>query len=271
MDLNQSRQTPSCSAGELARALAEGGAADWPQLTDATCGALVAQVRFPMIFDDRANERLSKFQRAIASEFPAYEVRDEFQNRLPQTIFFDEENRWRLSLSASSLALESSLGCTPDAFRERFALCLATFDRVFNESIEHLIVDYVGLRACLRITGSYLHQLGNYVRAESSTPQSTLNAMLNHSMVDIELALPEAQGLLSYRCGRLGRGRTFSQSLLSPTNDPSWMLDLDFYLAGTYSSDIKTVSYQINSFLRHARTTLEWCMHPAFFDEFQQR
>ena len=135
-----------------------------------------------------------------------------------------------------------------------------------DEHIEPKVIDRLGVRYIDRIVGQAVDDIGNLVRPEvrgiTGTPVDSrvLNA-LTQSLFEIN-----DERMLA-RWGRIPAGETFDPAAIEPSNERSWVLDLDMFTVGPMPFSVARVVDDATRFAERIYTFFRW----AVTDDFLRR
>lgn len=108
----------------------------------------VCELRFPTLFEIDGNEPPSSLARALRKEYPIYELQDDLNvtvSRVAKSrahLFMSKKSRWKVSLRASAISLETSHYDSYPQFRSRLGLIM----EAAKETIDSDFFTRVGLR-----------------------------------------------------------------------------------------------------------------------------
>jgi uncharacterized protein (TIGR04255 family) len=144
----------------------------------------------------------------------------------PSLLTFTQPNGdWQVTLSDTSVALETAAYMTRDDFCER---ALEVFRALASVTLPP-VVDRVGLRYIDRLSGDALARLSSYVRPELRVLHDALEKglALHHSVTDSLIEVSDLDRL-QVRTGLLPAGAGFDPAL-APLSEESWVLDMDVF------------------------------------------
>src|SRR5690606_16960723 len=141
--------------------------------------------------------------------------------------FHDREHRWRVTLAADFLALESSAYTSRSDFFGRFEnLMVALADHVQPGALDRL-----GVRYTDRLTGEAFDDLPVFIHPALLGALGT--AVGRHAKLavsDSVFSLPDEGGQMRARWGILPENTTIDPNTIEAVNKPSWVLDLDAFV-----------------------------------------
>jgi uncharacterized protein (TIGR04255 family) len=205
------------------------------RLVDSPLARVLCQVRFPTILAVRKAESVIGFQEAIRSGYPILQE-EKVRNvtvRLPSELeaeedviwrFSDQAQRWRVSLSSSFVALETTEYESRHGFLDRLAKIVGAVEA----KLKPQVTTRIGLRYVNRITGPPFEQIETMVRKEVlallATPLAPrVEQMLSEARLDAE------EASLSIRWGKLPQAVAHPALPLDAVETDSWIIDIDMY------------------------------------------
>lgn len=243
-------------------------------LASAPLVRVVAQARFPLVIAVEQQNFIAPFQGSIRSKYPILR-QEQAQgvvlgaggaNQTPaRTIwrFFDEGNRWRVSLAQDFLALETIAYTSRSDFLERLREVIAPLEA----HIQPTLLDRIGVRYIDRISGQGLRDIARLIRPEvrgiAGTPAAT------HAVHALSESLFEIDGArVLTRWGRLPAGGTVDPAVLEPIDEPSWILDLDAFSAAPAPFAVDRALADANRFAERIYTFFRWAVTPDFLQRY---
>jgi uncharacterized protein (TIGR04255 family) len=199
---------------------------------------VVAQVRFPGILKINNKESVALFQEEIRRAYPLFEQEIGQQLHIEMTPgapimrqdpnvvwrFLDAERNWRVTLGTDTVSLEAENYSSRDEFVSRLNNILGAMQLIFDPRI----VLRVGLRYINRINADDLSLISDLVPPDIlGIAKPPLGNYLQHFVAEAQLKIEEGDILL--RWGRLPPGATFDPNLFQPTDQPSWIIDIDAF------------------------------------------
>jgi uncharacterized protein (TIGR04255 family) len=171
--------------------------------------------------------------------------------------FSDPTGSWQVTLTDTSVALETTEYSSRDDFCER---ALEVFKAVEKVALPP-VVDRVGLRYINRLTGPALERLGEWVIPQLQSLHGSVEGLpIHHSITDTVIEITPVDRL-QVRGGLLPSDTVFDPSL-TPFSEPSWVLDMDAFTvqAGfpfapdVLTAKLRTFAETAYSFFRFATT-----------------
>lgn len=236
---------------------------------------VIAQVRFPLIASLEQRDFVAPFQEALRRDYPV--LRPEQSRGVvfgPQGVmearsntvwrFRDTQDVWRVSLSSDFLALETERYTSRNDFMDRLKQVLGAL----KKHVEPAVVDRIGVRYIDRVVGDNLAEIARLVRPEVAGILATpLAPHTRQSIAENVFRLPDGEGQVTTRWGKLPERATVDPGALEAIEAPSWMLDIDAFLAETRAFDVDGVVGQARGFAERIYSIFRW----AVTDEFLRR
>lgn len=245
-------------------------------LPNAPLVRVIAQVRFPLVTAVGNRDFLAPFQEAIRSEYPI--LRSEQSRSVvfgqegamdtrSSTLwrFHDKNSEWRVTLTPEFLALETSHYSSRADFLDRLRRVLGALESHVNPQL----IDRLGVRYIDRIAGAALENLPALLRPEVCGIQSTplaLHAL--HSLSEVLLEIPEEDARLMARWGLVPAGATVDPGGVEPVHEPSWLLDLDGFLAKPQELDVDSIVQQAERFAERIYSVFRWVVTDEFLKHY---
>lgn len=244
-------------------------------LPDAPLVRVIAQVRFPLIASVERREFIAAFQEAIRREYPvlrpeqsrgvtlsAEGVTDARKSTIWR--FHDRSGHWRATLAMDFVAIETTQYSSRDDFLERFRRLLVALE----SHIDPQVIERVGVRYIDRVVGDVPGLLPKLVRPEVGGILGTpLADHARHSIVENVFDLPDGAGRLTARWGLVPPRGTVDPAAVDAIDEPSWLLDVDAFRAGTTDFDVDAVVSEARRFAERIYALFRWVVT----DEFLRR
>lgn len=240
-------------------------------LTDAPLVRVIAQLRYPEILSVEQRDFVAPFQEAIRRKYPVLR-QDQTQGILlgpsgllsakPQIAwrFSDTEGHWRVSLTPEFLALET----TKYVSRADFLSRLESLAEALGEHIDPAQIDRLGIRYIDRITGAAVDDIAALVRPEVRGITGTAaSAHALHALSESLFELPEKTRVLA-RWGSLPAGATVDPDAIEPSQEESWVLDLDMFSAAPMPFSVARVVAEAQRYSERIYTLFRWAVTDAF-------
>jgi uncharacterized protein (TIGR04255 family) len=235
---------------------------------------VIAQVRFGLVVSIEKREFIAGFQEAIREEYAV--LRQETASNLLVNVrgqadvevrtntvwrFHDLERRWRVTLAADFMALETSHYTSRADFLERFARLLAALE----QHVKPGVLDRLGVRYIDRITGAPLEALATYLRPALLGALGT--AVREHARVAVSeglFDLPEEGGQMRARWGVLPANATVDPNAIEPVEERSWVLDIDAFSQGERSFVAGEITQQARALTERIYAFFRWSVTDDF-------
>jgi uncharacterized protein (TIGR04255 family) len=243
-------------------------------LANAPLVRVIAQVRFPLVVAVEQREFIAPFQEAVRAKYPVLR-QEQTQGVLlspagvapvpAQTAwrFSDVEGHWRVSLTPDFLALETTSYTSRSDFLSRLREVVAALD----EHVEPKLVDRLGVRYVDRIVGDAVNEIAKLVRPEVRGIAGTAaGSHALHALSESMFALDGARVLA--RWGRLPAGSTVDPAAIEPTNELSWILDLDMFSASPVPFSVDRVIQDATRFAERIYTFFRWAVTNDFLRRY---
>jgi uncharacterized protein (TIGR04255 family) len=180
--------------------------------------------------------------------------------------FSEPQERWKVTVSDTSLSIETSEYDTRDDFCQR---ALEVFEAVAAVDLPP-VVDRIGVRYIDRLVGDALGRVGDYLHPSligltgaietsdlevvQSVTQSRIRAMSNE--------------LLTINSGLVPAG-AIVDPVVPALNEPSWLLDIDVAtIAGGQAFEPSEVAALVRGFAEHAYIFFRFATTDEFLNDF---
>lgn len=242
-------------------------------LPNAPLVRVIAQVRFPLVVAIEQRDFVAPFQEAVRAKYPV--LRQEQTQGLvmsptgvapvaAQTAwrFSDIEGHWRVSLTPDFLALETTSYASRSDFLERLREVIDALD----EHVEPKLVDRLGVRYIDRIARDAVKDIATLVRPEVRGIVGTPAASrVVHAISESMFTLDGTHVLARWGC--LPPGATVDPAAIEPTDELSWILDLDMFSTSPMPFSVERVLEEARRFAERIYTFFRW----AVTDDFLRR
>jgi uncharacterized protein (TIGR04255 family) len=234
---------------------------------------VIAQVRFPEILSVESREIVAPFQDAIRRTYPVLREErakhilmdgDSVREVKPQAAwrFSDLDQRWRLTLTPTFLALETTEYTSRSDFFGRFRVALAALD----EHVAPTVVERLGVRYIDRVSGPILDEIARLVRPEVRGIVGTpLAAHATHGLS--ETLFESGDDRVLARWGTMPPGMTFDPAAIEPIAEKSWILDVDMFSTGMAAFSVDSLVATAERYAARVYAFFRW----AVTDEFLRR
>ena len=203
-------------------------------LTGSPLTSVVAQVQFTPIMKLRSEDLVAVFQEQVRSDYPKLEqekiqigpvfgseaeVRQEIVWR-----FVCGKNEWRVTLTPTFVALETSAYTSRADFMERFKKVVVAL----KETVGNARVTRVGVRYVDHIKAPEVNHISEMLRPEMlGVVDSSLRSRLHHAVSEMFCSV--AEGSLLARWGLLPPHGTHDPNVMMPVPTDSWFIDIDVF------------------------------------------
>jgi uncharacterized protein (TIGR04255 family) len=167
----------------------------------------------------------------------------------PLKIFSETTGTWQVTLTETSVALETTEYHTRDDFCERAHEVLRAVAGVALPPV----VDRVGLRYIDRLTGDHVGRVKEYVVPQLHVLHGAVGGslVLEHSVSDSLIRISDDERL-QVRSGMLPPNGSFDPAL-APLPEQTWVLDLDvFTVQGGFAFDPNELASRLRRYADHA-------------------
>lgn len=215
-------------------------------LPDTPLLAVVAQVRFPTILAIRQADdaQVASFQTKIRDAYPYLNQHHSYQIdaagvKEPQILrtvvwrFSDLKTNphWRISLGDHFVALETRKYTSRQDFLERLGFVLTAVGDVLAPAS----ATRLGIRYIDRLTGKTVDDIDNFlipdivgVARRHGNQANVIAPSIMNLMTHAQLQGP-GSNVVAARWGILPPNETYDPDLISPTDETSWILDMDMF------------------------------------------
>lgn len=208
---------------------------------------VIAQIRFPPILTILHPDKVATFQEELRDIYPNLNKEQAYQVNLdadqaPQVsgdlIWRLSEGGqspcWRVSLSTSFVALETTDYKNRKDFHERLRRVVSSLEKTFNPTE----VNRLGIRYIDQLKGDAVSRIHDLIKPEvlgilrpmSASPMTISRATEN---VFTQAIFQAKEGFITGRWGNIAPNTTYAPNLLEPIQEPSWVLDLDMFTQDT--------------------------------------
>ncbi len=238
---------------------------------------VIAQVQFPIVASVEKRDFIAPFQEAIRSDYAV--MRQDASNTLVNVggqgqlevrssaiwRFHDRERRWRVTLAADFLALESSAYTSRSDFFGRFETLIAAL----VEHVQPGALDRLGVRYIDRLTDEAFDKLASFIQPALLGALGT--AVASHAQLAISdsvFSLPDENGQMRARWGVLPENTTIDPSTIEAVNKRSWVLDLDAFIQGERAFEAEQVAKDATRLAERCYTFFRWSVTDRFLEHF---
>lgn len=197
---------------------------------------VLAQVRFPTILVMEQQDYVAPIQEELRTRFPRFEridggqVNVELREGVP-SVSETKQVHWRMTSEDHMMSLtigRDMATLVTQAYQSRSAF-VSTFVEVLGvlkARARPAFIQHASMRYVNRLPAAFVDantaRIPDYARGFARAEWSELVA---HSIAETQLRLPEGDMLV--RCGIVPPDATFDPSIVEPSSERSWILDLD--------------------------------------------
>lgn len=234
---------------------------------------VIVALRFPLVAEIESTDFASTFQRAVGESYPIAEKETtQTPTALPGGAFaidpkvvwrFRDDAGWRVSLARDFLALETERYESRSDLLARLAFVVDAFTKQTTPAR----IDRLGVRYVDRIQGADLDDIATLVRPElAGIAKTPLASQCVHSLSDHLFDVGGAQ--LAARWGLLPSHATPDPSAIEPTNEPSWILDLDLATEQRFAFRKEDITARTEAFAARIYAFFRWAVTDEFLSRF---
>ncbi len=227
-------------------------------LTHAPLVRVLAQIKFPPIFNIAKPDTIAPFQELIRASYPltqgnllhTIQIAGPDNQPIVENIhiwrFEDKHHHWRASLAPDFLALET----TRYTSRTEFLSRLATLIEALQTTLNPQITQRIGLRYIDRMQGEALNSISTLIKPEFLGPsESDYQSAAVHILTQA-LFNTEEGAQINARWGKLPAGATLDPMAIEPINEPSWVMDFDMFMESEQGFNAADLSPLLESFTK---------------------
>ena len=231
---------------------------------------VLGQITFPLIAKLAQQDGIADFQERIRDRYPLLtpeavhhiEMMQGAEPRVrtePIWRFAAADQAWRVSLSTSFVALETTAYTSRGDFVER----LTEIARAIEATIDPKLVLRIGVRYINRIDGPALDRLPELIKSEVlGVLQTPFKDAAQHLITESILRTEEGQ--LLARWGSLPAGATIDPQALDAIPSPSWILDLDLYAIEQKPFSADAIGARAKAFAQRQYAVFRFVITPEF-------
>ena len=233
---------------------------------------VICQIRYPMVASVENRGFIGPFQEAIRNDYPTLRPEDSRSVVIgPKGAvsaqsnsswrFSDSTKTWRVTLAPDFLALETTGYMSREDFLNRLRAVLTPL----GEHVKPGTIDRLGIRYIDRIVGENLQTLPELVRPEVSGIMAT--SLAEHTQQSIAQSLfhlPDGKSQLHARWGRIPANSTVDPSAVKPVDEPSWILDIDAFVAHNSPFEVDSVLSQTRTLAQRVYSFFRWVVTDEF-------
>ena len=237
---------------------------------------VISQVKYPLIASMEKQDFIAGFQEAIRDSYPI--LRPEQTQSLALSDqglsltgtqktwrFSDIDGNWRVSLAPDFIALETTAYPSRKEFFDKLHVIVSALE----QHIGPKVVDRIGVRYIDRITGDNLKRITSLVRKEVLGVAALSFAQSTRRTISESLfSLPGSTSQLLTRWGLIPGKETYDPNTIEPTDETSWILDIDMFCAEQQSFKASEISKQAWSYAERIYTFFRWVIEDEFLRTF---
>lgn len=205
-------------------------------LARAPLARVIAQVRFPAVLMIAKQEAIAPLQERLRAEYPGFK-RQEGQEILVDFApdgpsfkterttlwrFIDAAEDWIVTLAVNALTLETRSYTSRSDLVDRLARLMEALNATFAPAA----AERVAVRYVTRVDGEGYERIGELVRADLlGLALPPLRRDVRHAVSEAAMTADEGDVLL--RWGVVPAGGSVDPVVLSPLDQPSWVIDVD--------------------------------------------
>ena len=231
---------------------------------------VIGQIAFPTLAKISQASVLAPFQERIRSVYPLL-TQEEIQHiemqptavpRVRSDIiwrFGSADGKWRVSLSSSFLALETTAYTSRTEFVGRM-IALAT---ALQATMDPQFYLRLGLRYINRMEGEALARITTLIKPEVlGVLQTPFKDAAQHLITESILRTEEGQ--LLARWGSLPANATVDPQAVEPIAAPSWIFDLDISATGQWPFEAAAISDRLLGFAKRNYAVFRFVVQNEF-------
>jgi uncharacterized protein (TIGR04255 family) len=246
-------------------------------LKDAPLLRVIAQVRFPTLLAVRSGDRVSGFQDAVRERYPYLEQDDlallvgAGPISVPGTVsheavvhwrFWDEQRKWRTTLNQDFVSIET----TAYESRTDFMANLGEVLRAFHKTFQPKSATRLGMRYIDQIKPPKLKRIDDMLIPEVLGTAKVFGEESQYLVTQMSVgALP---GTLLARWGKVPRGMTIDPTVMQPTEEDSWIIDLDLSETSEMQFDPEALIARVRTYAERIYTVFRWMVTNEFLREY---
>lgn len=237
---------------------------------------VIAQVGYPTILSINKGEFVAPFQDAIRNLYPI--LRSEKGKRFSRSVlgefetdtmqiwrFINKEGTWRVSITPSFVALETTEYKSRTKFLERFSTILTAVHNHFNPTG----VERLGLRYVDRLEGINAQEITRFIRPEvvgilSTDIANSVELSISESIFNV----PQTSAQIRAQWGFLPPKTTIDPTAIEPIEQTSWVLDLDMFDTDSTEFEVEFLREKTHQFAERLYTLFRWMVTDEFLTHF---
>jgi uncharacterized protein (TIGR04255 family) len=236
---------------------------------------VVAQVRFPTLLAVRSGDRVSGFQDAVRERYPYLEredvamlavgpisVPDASREAVVHWRFWDASRQWRTTLNQDFLALDTTTYESRADFMANLREVLRAFQTIFQP------------KSAIRLGMRYIDQIKppTFARLDDMLIPEVLGTAKIFGQDSLHLitqmSANASPGTLIARWGKMSKGMTVDPQIMQPTEEDSWIIDLDLSETSEMPFDPEALITKMRTYAERIYTVFRWMVTNEFLREY---
>jgi uncharacterized protein (TIGR04255 family) len=176
--------------------------------------------------------------------------------------FWDARRQWRTTLNQDFLAIET----TAYESRADFMANLGEVLRAFQTIFQPKSAIRVGMRYIDQIRPPSVERIGDLLIPEILGAGKFFGKEAQHLIT--QMSIDASPGMLLARWGKLPKGTTVDPSAMQPTEEDSWIIDLDLSETSETTFDPEAIIAKVRTYAERIYTVFRWMVTDAFLHEY---
>jgi uncharacterized protein (TIGR04255 family) len=239
-------------------------------LKEAPLLRVIAQVRFPTLLAVRSADRVSGFQDAVHDRYPYLEREDVAMLSVPDASheavvhwrFWDARRQWRTTLNQDFLAIET----TSYESRADFMANLGEVLRAFQTIFQPKSATRLGMRYIDQIRPPSFERIGDLLTPEVLGTAKFFAKESQHLIT--QMSISASPGTLVARWGKVPKGMAVDPTIMQPTEEDSWIIDLDLSETSEMPFDPEALIAKARTYAERIYTVFRWMVTNEFLREY---
>ena len=236
---------------------------------------VIAQVRFPTLLAVRSADRVSGFQDAVRDRYPYLErediamlsvgpisVPDASHEAVVHWRFWDAQRKWRTTLNQDFLAIETTAYESRADFMANLGEVLRAFQTIFQPNS----ATRLGMRYIDQIKPPSVERITDLLIPEIVGTAKFFGKEAQHLIT--QLSVNASPGSLVARWGKLPKGMTVDPTVMQPTEEESWIIDLDLSETSETTFDPEALIARVRTYAERIYTVFRWMVTDEFLREY---
>jgi uncharacterized protein (TIGR04255 family) len=236
---------------------------------------VIAQVRFPTLLAVRSADRVSGFQDAVRERYPYLErediamlsvgpisVPDASHEAVVHWRFWDAQRQWRTTLNQDFLAIETTAYESRADFMANLGEVLRAFQTIFQPNS----ATRLGMRYIDQIKPPSVERITDLLIPEIVGTAKFFGKEAQHLIT--QLSVNASPGSLVARWGKLPKGMTVDPTVMQPTEEESWIIDLDLSETSETTFDPEALIARVRTYAERIYTVFRWMVTDEFLREY---